>query len=353
MKRLSKPTTHNEQGIVSLIVTIILMLVISLIVISFARTSRREQSDALDRQLSTNAFYAAESGINDAKKAIAADPANLTSQAYTTNCSGFAGAAHLTIPSDPIGSTNSNASYTCLFMDPSVPTIEHIYTTDPYSFPLAKDGNGNLGVLEFYWDGLSSGGTVPDFTGCPNPPGTNPAAPTSWPTSHCSAGPLRLELTDSSDLTKNYVYFIYPSNHADNINYKNNADPNGSIRRADCYAGQKPHMCMFRVNLGLNNQTAYARVSSLYMGYELTVKAPGGQEFAGAQVMIDSTGKAADVQRRIQVRYNLNDFYGPQYALQSGTATCKRYIVNGTEATDKSLPQCWPAPTYSNGTQLP
>jgi Tfp pilus assembly protein PilX len=66
-KMYSKMTREDKQaGMVAIMVTMILMIVISLIVVGFAQISRRNQRQALDRQLSTQAFYAAETGVNDA-----------------------------------------------------------------------------------------------------------------------------------------------------------------------------------------------------------------------------------------------------------------------------------------------
>ncbi len=57
-------TKLDNAGIASIFVTIILSLVITLIVTGFAAIARREQRQALDEQLSTQAFYAAESEVN-------------------------------------------------------------------------------------------------------------------------------------------------------------------------------------------------------------------------------------------------------------------------------------------------
>src|SRR5258708_5693843 len=113
----------GQQGIVSIIVTIILMLVLTLIVLSFAKVSRREERNALDRQLSTQAFYAAESGINDStvviKSWIASGSSNLNTD-YMTTCTGFAAVAGLPVALDPAKLSGSGAaSYTCWFVDPS------------------------------------------------------------------------------------------------------------------------------------------------------------------------------------------------------------------------------------------
>ena len=55
---------------VAILVTMNLMIVISLIVLGFAQISRRNQRQSLDRQLSTQAFYAAETAVNDAADLI-------------------------------------------------------------------------------------------------------------------------------------------------------------------------------------------------------------------------------------------------------------------------------------------
>src|SRR6056297_3601709 len=56
---------NNQAGFVSIIVASILMVIMTLITIGFTQLMQREQRQALDRQLSTQAYYAAESGIND------------------------------------------------------------------------------------------------------------------------------------------------------------------------------------------------------------------------------------------------------------------------------------------------
>lgn len=60
----------NQEGMVAIITTMVIMVVVTLVVSSFALIVRREQQQSLDRQLSTQAFYAAESGISAAYDAL-------------------------------------------------------------------------------------------------------------------------------------------------------------------------------------------------------------------------------------------------------------------------------------------
>jgi hypothetical protein len=61
---------NNQQGFVAFFVTIMVMIIFGILILSFSQISNREGVSALNRNLSTNALYAAESGINDAYTAI-------------------------------------------------------------------------------------------------------------------------------------------------------------------------------------------------------------------------------------------------------------------------------------------
>ena len=85
MKSMSK-TELREQGMVSIIVTMVMIIVISLIVLGFSEVTRRNQREALNNQLSTQAYYAAESGVNRAAAYISNNPSQTIT---TTNCKDF------------------------------------------------------------------------------------------------------------------------------------------------------------------------------------------------------------------------------------------------------------------------
>src|SRR3954464_6641054 len=68
--RAKNAKLNSEAGMASFLIVMILMLVITLIVIGFAQVTRRNSREALDRQLSSQAFYAAESGVNVTTNAI-------------------------------------------------------------------------------------------------------------------------------------------------------------------------------------------------------------------------------------------------------------------------------------------
>jgi Tfp pilus assembly protein PilX len=67
----------NQSGFVSIVVCLIIMVILTLVTIGFSKLMGRAQRQALDRQLSTQAFYAAESGVNDALLVYKSDPTKL------------------------------------------------------------------------------------------------------------------------------------------------------------------------------------------------------------------------------------------------------------------------------------
>ncbi len=73
--------TSKQDGFASIVIAIIMVIVLSLITVGFAQLMRTEQRSALDKQLSSQAYYAAETGVNDAAKALNAGYAGVK-----TNC---------------------------------------------------------------------------------------------------------------------------------------------------------------------------------------------------------------------------------------------------------------------------
>ena len=330
----------NQQGIVAIVVTIILMLVITLIVLSFAKISRREQRNALDRQLSTQAFYAAESGVNDARKVIdgwlsTGDP--LLNTDYTSNCTDFATTAGRPIPGVLGGS--GAASYTCLFVDPSPQEIVYTKSDTQHVLPIKDKGGAPITSIEIYWDS-DNGGSA--FGGCPF--ATNPP---TWPAG-CDAPLLRVELANPPFATSK-SFFIYPS--AGGVGTISFGSLTGSKAQGNCSGpATDPNKCKITIN-GLVGAEYYLRVKSIYGPTALTIKAnSGAAELVGAQALIDSTGKATDVERRIQVRVKANDLVGnvPLYGLEGTDKVCKKFSIDGTNATDQASPLCWSAATTPN-----
>src|SRR4051794_29381721 len=112
LNRKPNNLADSEQGIVAIVVSIILIIILSLITIGFANLVRREQRQALDRQLSSEAFYAAESAINDTVDALKVPNSSVIS---TNNCTN----------TDSVLDKSRGVSVPCVLVDRSLPQLEY------------------------------------------------------------------------------------------------------------------------------------------------------------------------------------------------------------------------------------
>lgn len=334
MRRINNQKFGNEQGLVSIVITMIIMIILTIIVLSFAQVSRREQRTALDRQLSTQAFYAAESGVNDARAVLQTwsesnDP-RLDAD-YMDDCTTFASAPNANLPLGvPLAGAGA-ASYTCLFVDPAPTSIIFTKSDTQHVFPLRRAGGGALNTAEIYWDDGSGGN---DFSGCT---GVN-LHTTTWP-ANCDAPILRVELVSASDLTTNKVFFLYPSAGVGGPTLSFSS-ATGSVTQGNCTVGT-PNRCRSIINLP--GSSYFVRLKNIYTPAAITITANNGvAELQGAQALIDATGRATDVLRRIQVRVQTNNLGGdtPLYALEGTDEICKQFsIFSSTRVDDNG--NCW------------
>jgi Tfp pilus assembly protein PilX len=316
---------RNQQGIVSITVTVVLMIVISLIVLTFAKIIRREQRQALDRQLSTQAFYAAESGVNNVASAI---KNNYTGS--KVRCDTLAGNATI---DNPTVNAAANVSVSCITINQS-PDNLYYSSVDQTStvIPLQSGDGSNLSAVTLKWQAKSTNSNV--MAGCeyPNFPANN-----AW---NCPLGLMRVDIvptagtfTRTSLNTNMFSAFLYPSSSGlSTFDYSTASGlaGQGGIIQTQCSG--TPITCSMAIT-GLGSSMYTMRVRSLYVSSTLTVTATSVNSgsnnvaLANAQAIVDSTGKASDVLRRIQVRVPLSGVGGvPDYGLQTNKDICKRYM---------------------------
>ncbi|MCA9327207.1 hypothetical protein KDA14_01640, partial [Candidatus Saccharibacteria bacterium] len=184
-------TKKNEAGMVSFMITMIMLIVISLVVIGFTQVVNRNRREVLDRQLSSQAFYAAESGVNDAITKIKADVSSGTSPTKQTSCSG----------SDyPATTLNANplVSYSCVLVNPVAPNITGTASSDSsFIVPIVpSDQNGNNqnpANLTFTWS--AANGASKDKADCQL---KGNFASNTDPTNLCGYALLRVDLLQYS-----------------------------------------------------------------------------------------------------------------------------------------------------------
>lgn len=328
---------QKQAGMVAIMVTLILMIVISLIVLGFAQISRRNQRQALDRQLSTQAFYAAESGVNDAakliKEAIAAgNPIAAKPDCASTGAGGFYGSL------SPVINTEDNVAYTCLMVNASPPRLEYGNVGATSTVIPLKAASGTISDLTLTWRSKDEGSTPAD--GCPTTKTNVFSHADVWTASNCGYGVLRFDLVPTTGALSlaglqggTMTSFIVPlrpgSAGADSspVDYT----PGGGKNLLGVICSQTN--CSVTID-ELTESQYHLRISSLYKDVSLQITATNGVgatvNLEGAQAVIDATGKAQDVLRRIQVRMPLTGSSSnllSDFAIQSTEAICKRFSV--------------------------
>lgn len=310
-------------------VTMVLMVVITLIVLGFAEISRSEQRNTLDTQLSAQAYYAAESGVNDARSAIVAKLSTGTTIPNKTTCGTDPNYPTLASPNNVIDLAHG-VSYTCVLINTGVPTLIYQISHTATVAPLISSDNSPFGTLTLSW---SPGAGLPKSTAnCPNTAGQYPPA-VQWT---CNYPVLRIDLV-SVDNTKpisrnnwaniTETMFLTPVAGIGPSNI--NLGSGGFAGTVPCNAGTGT--CDVDIN-GVSTSTLYMRVSTLYRdNSQLTISTTKNKTFSGAQATIDSTGKAQDVLRRIRVAIDLsNNSASPIAAITSNDSICKRFeVTNG------------------------
>lgn len=329
---------RQEAGMVAIMVTLILMIVISLLVLGFAQISRRNQRQAIDRQLSTQAFYAAETGVNDVARILRAAPPGATiPEKNTCGSDGNVFYNDLNPIIDPPG---NQVQYTCLLVDPTPKSLEYrdVGTTGT-TFPITAE-SGAIRSLRLTWKPESNNDpSAPAPTQfCPTTTSNIFSSTSAW---NCGYGILRFDLVPTAGNSLSLAglqntlmtTFAVPlrSGGTSTINYA--GAPANSLVGTAC----TDTACTLIINLSPAGTMYQMRILALYKELSfLTVEAFSGPDASGsvvslrdAQILVDSTGKAQDVLRRIQVRLPLKSKPNilSDYAIQSSEAICKRFSV--------------------------
>ncbi len=373
-----KNLDKDESGIIAIVVTIIVLIVITITVIGFAQIARREERQALDRQLSIQANYAAETGINDAVDAIRNKATNSFSGTKTscfpqTISETSSPSNKLAIPAGLgtiLGGVSASSEYTCLLINNAPKDIQ--YSAVPTDSSLRADFTIPTSApkwLVIGWSGQSKSFTNPGSFVFPSL--------TGWVSSSGvgQAPVLRVDLTNitganpySRDklIDNTYTGFFYPSaggpnNRGNSIFVTNIAKNRGVVVGGECNISHNntvpgikeflPQDCNVAINLAfVVSQHFLIRLKSIYAPARVTVKALDGPlnklSIVGAQTEIDSTGKANDVLKRQQVRISFQPL-SPDFAVQTRDSICKRLYTSFMVNASTDLPgdnACDPGP---------
>ena len=331
----------NDSGIVSILVTIIFMVVIGLIIMGFAESSRNQNRQTIDNQLSTGSYYAAQSGINEILTnlkagAVAFSGNQLSCCPLTISCSGALG----------FNSTDSS-TITCYSynripgnlvygnVSTSQPTIAHIVPYNP-SLGTAYTGDYNL---TFTWNDNSGNSS----SGCDSP-FTNTYTKDNY-VKKCSPGVLRLDLsidpsscTDDNrrDCLNKYAetIFLTPTNSStpNTHTFDGNPSPNPYILNGNKISNNT-NSAIIQCN-NPSTSCSYINMRAIYSSsiVKIGITDPSGTAlaFKDGQAQIDVTAKTQNVVRRLVATASLtnNSSNVPGFAIQSTDSICKLLVID-------------------------
>jgi len=328
---MKKRTPTDERGFASLVIAIVLVLILSLMTVGFAELMRHEQRSALDKQLSSQAYYAAESGVNDAAKAISdgylgAKTGCLPGQGVDNNPAYATGLADLSsnivdYRDSPTSAYHTSSTYSCLLINPYPPNLYYNPITTEQSRTMeftAIDSSGTVSPVTSIKISWQDAQKNTSFSGdCTS--SNNFTSMASW--GHVGVlramiVPISSSTLDRSSLTNAaFTGFFCPNNGGGgspppgNANYGSSlgAGNAGIIADGNCSSSStQPQYCNVTVtNLPPNQATFFMNLRSIYASTQVTITAYNGGtalRLKDAQTLVDSTGKAQDVLRRVQVR---------------------------------------------------
>jgi Tfp pilus assembly protein PilX len=342
----------KQKGFVSIISVIMLSILVILITVAFVKVMQRGQRQILDSQLSTQAYYAAETGINDAMQAILNNPSEIP-VSEDTDCTptrlvqgvpSSMPVQTITVPDAP----DAQVSYTCQLITSGTKDI------------LVDGKDGVAKVFPVYTD--SSASTIDiEWEDDKNHTNFNVGGAETYGPANSYPGnaPAMLRITvyqtaggniSSQDLINGQKNFFVKPGVSTADGEVSMADPDATAILAKCEATSPTRLYACRVSItGIANtnvqNAVFVKVQPIYKDANYRVTANNVSAFSyedtlalfGAQYRIDVTGKANDVYRRLEVRTPLQSFTYPSFGVDSDSI-CKKFEWSGSSVIYSACP---------------
>jgi len=352
----SRNSSAGQLGMASILVTMVLMVVMSLIVLGFAQVSRSNQRAAIDNQLTKQAYYAAETGVNDYAKKIRTyltnNPNNPDLNALNKiSCdTKNQPLAYKGIASSSLNGT-TDVQYTCVLVTANPTSLSYSSVSSTKVIPI--NSSTTINSLTINWQTTQTNIANPTVN-CPSALAIGQLPnKTNWT---CGLGILKIDLVPVTGtiafqnlMADNMTALLVPTNSgstgtgmvsytATTVNQYGSFVNQGAEVAAKCDTSN----CSVTIS-GLNSTNYYLRVSTIYQFAAIQVAGYNSSSsstqlpLVGAQVMVDSTGKAQDILRRVQIRIPVNSTAASSTfdaAIQTTLSLCKQFETSTTQPGD-------------------
>ena len=370
--------THrtHERGAAALLVVIFSILLLMTVSLGFMRLVVTDQARTSNDELARGAYDAALAGVEDGKRALlactAAGDVNACAAINADQCNTIFSAKILSSAhtSDDTGEVTLQTTggsdggfdqaYTCVKVQQNTQNIEGTLNSDTSDVKRLRT-TSQFTQLDVSWFTKPVGKDV-------QLDATAPALPqrSAWSLAPEVRPPiLRVQLIQYNDGDFNlsdfdedgggHTLYLYPSlvgadqTTTNALNFITDARRSGTgnlLQPVACEAlPLTQYVCNVRINLpapvdgSAASRQAYLRVTSIYGDTDYQLQAVG-TEFDGVQPAIDSTGRAADVFRRVRARVELtsaiSDALFPRATVDITQNFCKNFSVTATNYIDGS-----------------
>jgi|GEM_PF-975008 len=340
---------NNQKGMASIMFAIFIILIVALIAIGYATMVRNDQRQTLDKTLSNQAQYAAETAINKIQTKIKAGTAldsnsscyNIDSKGNSDIVSGpgesgkldanFPGVkvTCLTWTSVPTSLAFSNVGYS-----PAVSPIMPVSAID--KLKITWTGNGSIYGC---WDDGSGGeecGVDYGVAVCNNATlrlSCDTAPPVKTPA-------IKIALTKNNDLPNLKAFYALPSDSVISREIDYGTSPSGSTVRGECWDSASGKYTCEVIIKGLSTwvwtspNSGLISVGVLGGPADINIQALslGGASVAlkGSQISIDANAQSQDVIKRLKATVSLTNNTWRPYFAASADSLCKNYAIDGS-----------------------
>jgi Tfp pilus assembly protein PilX len=371
-------TAQDSRGMASIVIVTVLVVIMTMISIGFARIMNRSIINSANRQASSAATYAAQSAINDVSSFVKLAG---NGNAYSDKCNGPGSLIGDSTTKGPFyydsnlsGDTSKSTHYTCLLLNQTPTSLQYQQIASNKSRVVKATTSAFKGSVNKYmvsWQ--SSSGQVSGFPAS----SSRLFDETTWgDASHNYVPVLRVTLypvPESGDLTnvqaRSKTVFLYPQHSVGNVkSLSYDAIVDGSLIPVGCvdknagesatvgsgdFSGTADYNCnvIFSNLVNALKPDAdkidyfYLRITPIYGAADVQIKANDmwdqSLQFVGVQAVVDATATAGSVAKRLQARVDISSVTAvnneqdnissandsiPEAALRTASAICKRII---------------------------
>lgn len=359
MKRL------NQQGAVSLLSVVIFATIITVVIAAYIHSAINQQNEASNYDFGTRAYYSAESGVQDAIRGIRTDTELKTNGQDT--CQPLTNGDSIAQTPGQIGGNDFGLGYTCQLMDlrpkQVTGTVGDQLNTTLRLNPVNPSGQYNAVINWSKTDSAAAeelqGRTDTSKAFYPRDRWKNDSNTAIHPVMRVSVISIPKASFNRGAIKQN-VFFLNPVSGVPGGNTNadfsqaqaGSQDPAVIVTNSECrsnkttaFNGYSCERTIRLVGYDFAAYNVYLRMHSVYgeTGFRVTlIKNSDSRpvELANTQAVIDVTGKASNVYRRVQQTVPIDGGVStdtwPDASLVAGDGICKLFKVGGVPAQFQS-----------------